>query len=285
MLKVPVNIVSDPVVGLTSHMGPCPPFVNASAEGTLQGHGPGLLLRTHKVSTTVTHKGLPIVQQGHDVGPLVPHLTYPLVPNPWYGRILPGASMKVVFGAQAVRVGGTPAGGAALMLPMLTCGEPVPTPTAVPPLSSLNTVHVGLTQRDLLAGAVDVVATVALEWAFGRADFKGMGLPSSKLRRAFTPGEAAACVMDGIKDALSAPFKKSIGKDMPATLAKMALASLTGLAVSTIEGSPTLKVEVASPLLKVEVAASLDGADADKRPVTVTGTCPLGSTDLADSSL
>jgi len=258
-MKVPVNVSVDVVLGVTSHMAPAPPLVNVAAEGTLQGAPPGLLLGTHKMSSTVTHKGWSIVQQGHDVGPLVPHLTAPIAANPWYGKILPAASIKVVFGAQSVQVQGAAAGVATLIhappLPLLTCGEPLPLPTAFPVTAFKNTVHVEVTLRDLLAGALDIILSVAIEWIVGKL----IPGPDPEEAKSFEEN-----LIDGLSDLLLRPLgavpeeaKKGArfgrANGVVTALAKMALSSLAGVLVTAVEGHPKLSVSLGTAAGKATV--------------------------------
>jgi hypothetical protein len=164
---VHVNIASDPNEGWSVHMTlpPIPPAVLPSLEVPVeQRWWPGA--GKHKITSTVLHRGLGIVQHGHDCGPFILDEAPPVL-----GRVngyLPimafNSSRKVMFGASTVRAEGVAIGGAERgAYPMLTCGNPLSLPRTFPTKNKENTVIVGLTMTDILRGWEDIQATIAVD--------------------------------------------------------------------------------------------------------------------------
>lgn len=254
LFKIPVNTALDAVVGLSSHFAPCPPIANPSLEGSLQGQISGKLLNRHAMAYTVVHRGRPVVQVGHDLGPFIPHLTAPVYSNPWYLKIFPAASHKTVFPASTVKIEGKPAACATYWptLPMLSCGEPIPLPSSLPLTTGYNSALVGMTYADLLAGLVTIAATMAIEWLFrGKVDAN-----ANKAVKDWAQKDLKTVlkqVLSGLKKSFLDPrgvlrrhkeelFKEGVKKvalDSLKTATKAALASLTGFVTSTLEGDPT----------------------------------------------
>ncbi len=229
--SIPVNIGTDIVVEAAVHPAPLPPVPNAAVAIAQQAHPPGVALHAARLTRTVRHRRQPLVQRGHDCGPGIPHLTYPIIPNPWLAVIIPGSSCKVLVGAGTVKVDGTPAGASGLvglMLPMLTCGFPAPTPTAFPVSTITNTVKVGLTPMDLLSGAVHMAL-----------DILSAGIMARVFRSPTPPGGHSAMdlVLEGLGKLLPGP-KFNLKK----WLARQALAAATRFTVSSLRDDPTYQL-------------------------------------------
>ena len=243
-MNMPVNIATDIVLEAAVHPAPLPPVPNASVAGTLQGHKPGVWAHTAKLTRSVTHRGQPLVQQRHDCGPLIPHLTLPVYANPWYAVILPTSSCKVSFGASSVKVDGKAMGMAGIgsrgMLPMMTCGYPSAMPTALPVSTFTNTVNAGMLPRDLLAGCVDVTLKMISDGIIGKF------WPSSVI----PVGSGAS---DFLKRAALELFPSPPSK-LRKFMAKQALAAATRFTVTLLQkDNPTLQVSHGSALGKVKV--------------------------------
>jgi hypothetical protein len=96
----------------------------------------------HSFASHVLHKGQPVVQQFHDCGFLIQHVSP--VGDHISGTLL--SSRSVIFGAALVRVEGTAVGFAVFddpSTPMLTCGT-YPMPVGASYDSTLNSVIVGM---------------------------------------------------------------------------------------------------------------------------------------------
>ncbi len=246
-LSMPLNISTDFMVEGAVHPAPLPPIPNAAVAGTFQHHPPGVVLHTAKLTRTVRHRTHSIVQQRHDCGPMIPHLTLPMVANPWLLVIIPGSSSKVHMGASTLKVNGKAAGMTNCTIPMLTCAFPAPVPTAFSVLTFTNTVKAGLLPVDLLAGAAAMVFNMAVSAALKNI------FPSS----APLPGGAAteALLREGLKKMLPGVFNP------PKWLAKQGLNAAAKLVVSTLEGNPTfqLKGGKAMARFKVKVKRTAEG--------------------------
>lgn len=231
-LSIPINIATDIVVEGAIHPAPLPPVPNGAVAIADQQHPPGVLLHTAKLTRSVTHRTMPIVQQGHDCGPGITHLTFPVVANPWLAVIIPGSSCKATFGASTVKVNGKPVAMTGLvgaMLPMLTCAFPVPLPTAFSVSTFNNTVKAGMTPFDIALGLVQV----ALKMIF-----------SALLNRIWPPGTKLTSDSPGwdfVKQGLKRIFPTTKGS-LQKRLLKTALGSYSKFLISTLQGDPTFQV-------------------------------------------
>jgi hypothetical protein len=187
----------------------------------------GFLLGQNKFTSSVKHKGSPIVQEAHDDGIMIPDITVPFT-NLWYAVMWPFSSRAVKFSASTVKMDGKNVGCADITrgMVMMTCGEPMSAPLGIPAISWLNTVQVGMTGLDLLAGILDIALSMAVSFVLSKI------WPSSA-----ASGTAAEQITKAIVGKLVPGFK-------PKDIAKMIASSLTGLLVSSLRGNPTLKVSV-----------------------------------------
>jgi len=156
----------------------------------------GYVMNQNKLTKKVLHKGMPIVQGGHDCGMMIPDITPPMPANTWYAVMWPLSSRKITFAAATVEMDGQPTGCTfAPFIPMMTCGDPISAPTAmVPlPLQLRNDVIVGMTWMDLLKGLVSIGVSMAIdfvfEYGFSLKGFKQWG--EGLTRTAKEAGEAA----------------------------------------------------------------------------------------------
>ncbi|MEO7327672.1 MAG: hypothetical protein ABI193_03770, partial [Minicystis sp.] len=170
---------------------------------------PGIPLGLHQLSEDVTHKGWTIVLAGHDCGPLIPDLTIPpLIPNLWYAIMWPFSSRKMSFSASTVKANGNAIACAQLPLfGLMTCGDIATTPTAFPLTAVLNSLDVGMTWLDIEIGWMTNVASMTIDLIFSLFSSAPEGLSGQFASKFF-------------------PWKDK------ANIAKAAVSSLTGLAIS-----------------------------------------------------
>lgn len=249
-MKVKVNVSLDVVLGFCTHWGPFsgvgPQF---SIEGCTQYWPPGTWIHQNKLAATVKHRYLPLVQQGHNIGMLMPHVTVPLWANPWYVKIYSFSGCKVVFGVARVKAEKSPIGcaGAMPFLPMLTCGEPVSLPTAIPVTSWRNSVLVKMSGWDLLAGFATILISMAVDAMWSIIGGKS-GAP-----KGYNPYSSWSviknCFNRTIFKTLGSQLLKSWSSAFFKSAIKGALNSLAGLTMSALQGSPTLTVSANIPLV------------------------------------
>jgi hypothetical protein len=215
---------------------------------------PGMGMGQNKLTTTVVHKGLSIVQAGHDCGTLIIHVQ--ILPGPLNTLTLlhiPFSSRKINFSTSTVLAQGKPIACATMIswppAPMTVCMDPVSPPLSSAPTSHLNTVVVVMSWGDIILGWGTIAANMLLEYLFYRA-----GGPAT------SPGDALG--------ALWGAFGKSaLGKALGAGslgeyAAKQGLAVLTGLArMALTDGPADVKISVGSPFFGVEagVTRNADG--------------------------
>ena len=129
---------------------------------------PGNLLFKNKYSTTVTHKHLGIIQSGHDLGIIIPHIQIVPAPNNFFTPLhILFSSRKVMFSSSSVKVNGAFVGIAGVIglppTPMMVCGEPTGFPLGEVPTRWLNTVRVGFTWIDFLLGVLSIAASMVVD--------------------------------------------------------------------------------------------------------------------------
>lgn len=135
-------------------------------------------------TTTVLFDFMPVAQQGNDAGIGVIHISIPPT-NPILPLTIATSKCKNLFGAGTVKVQGKPAAGfLPILAPVLICNWPVPIPWMILPLP--NTVMVGLTLMDFVAGwariLVDVAVSAVFAFAGGRIPgFERMGEMGGRL--------------------------------------------------------------------------------------------------------
>jgi hypothetical protein len=153
---------------------PTPVTVFGMEMFALQMWTAGFLLNKNKFTTTVFHKGMPIVLDQHDVGPLIPDITIPFN-NLYYVVLWPMSSRKIVFAAYKVQMNGTPVAMTDILsaLPMLSCGNPVSNPLVFSVIPATNTVDVGYELADLIVGLVLIAVTMIGDYIAYRIDPPG----------------------------------------------------------------------------------------------------------------
>jgi hypothetical protein len=131
---------------------------------------PGFALGANKLTTTVLHKSMPIVLDGHDCGPQVLHLQ--LAPD-GLNTLTPihilFSSRKVNFFTSDKVADGKCLGVAKLLAwppaPMTSCGEPVSLAGTGVPTTALNSVVLDLKWIDAVIGWGTIALTVTFELA------------------------------------------------------------------------------------------------------------------------
>lgn len=245
-MKMPVNITSDIVVEGAVHPAPIPPIPNVSIAGTVQGHLPGIWMHTAKLTRSVTHKGQSLVQQRHDCGAMIPHITLPLTTNPWYAIIMPTSSCKVLFGASTVKANGKSMGMAGVgtggVLPMMTCGFPSSMPTAMSVSTFNNTVSAGMLPRDVLVGCLSIMLKMISD-----------GIVNRMYPSAPDPGGTSPTEIVGRMIRELFPKAPTSAEKLEKLLIKQALAALSRFAVTSLQGdSPTFQVSEGKALGRVK---------------------------------
>ncbi|MGF1468184.1 MAG: hypothetical protein ACFCGT_18850 [Sandaracinaceae bacterium] len=128
---------------------------------TTMAYPGGLATGASALASSVLHRGMRIALDGHDVGPLIGHA--PAVPGPndvLYAAHTLSSSREVVFSAHRVKAEGTAVAVVALSAPMLACADPVPLPVVACPTNALNSMVVGMSARDVLAGWGEVLVAM-----------------------------------------------------------------------------------------------------------------------------
>jgi hypothetical protein len=133
---------------------------------------PGNLVFKNKYSTTVTHKFLGIIQSGHDLGIIIPHIQIVPAPNNFFTPLhILFSSRKVMFSSSSVKVNGAFVGIAGVIglppTPMMVCSEPTGFPLGEVPTRWLNTVWVGFTWMDFLLGILGIAASMLVDKLLG----------------------------------------------------------------------------------------------------------------------
>jgi hypothetical protein len=169
-VAIPITIAPDVSMGAGMHNGFLPPVVPAPVPqpsiemiATMMWTA-GYLLNKNKLTTKVEFNGWPIVQDGHDVGPLIPDITPMLPANLWYAMMWPFSSRKNAFCASKVLADGAPlAGHYRNLMTMVTCGEPLSLPTAVCMTNELHNCDIGFELSDIAFGFIGIIAGIVVE--------------------------------------------------------------------------------------------------------------------------
>lgn len=202
----------------------------------------GFLCGQNKLTTTVLHYGLPMIQEGHDQGMMIPDVTIPPT-NIWYAVMWPFSSRKVMFFSSLVHYNQKGAGCTALFLPfpMLTCGEPISAPTARPLTNLLNTVIVSLSPGDILLGIGRIAFSMALDYVFSKIG--GGDAPT---------GSAWSQV--------GQEFLGKLCPTDPAGWAKLALSGLSGVFFPSPTDGPKFEMKIGMPGV-AEGGVSISGSE------------------------
>ena len=201
-----VNVERDPTLGVNKHLvvppPPAPPFIAPALEVPVIQHWiPGYYCPQlyNKFSKTVKHKGQQICLGGHNIGPLILDLTYPVLPNINYLKQWPLSRRAMTFAASTVTMNGLPVGcSQAPFYPMLTCGEPYATPTSFPVVNLMNTLKVSMTWQDIAFGLLTVGISLLVDRAF-KVEPPGGGAAAGNGASAAAKGFAKAGVRASAK--------------------------------------------------------------------------------------
>lgn len=218
---------------------------------------PGAALGSNKFTTSVFHRHMAICLDGHDCGKFIPHVQVAPAPNNTLTLLhIPLSSRKCNFSASTVRMNGKPTACMTAIAwpptPMTYCSNPMSMPLADAPTAHLNSVVVGMTLGDWLAGAIAIAAGMILEYAMFKAGggTRGFGQSAGKMIAQSRGGASVA--------SLIAP--KLIGSLLPANRTawinwgiKQGVGVATGLTriALTGEGSVSVSLPMGGPFLNV----------------------------------
>jgi hypothetical protein len=222
---------------------PVPPvkYVPGLIEGpAFMGWHPGRFL-THKVGAKTFYDGNKAVQQGHDVGYLIPHIAIPIN---WMMAINTLFSKhKVMMPVNSVLIEGKPMGTYLIAYLGLICASPVSLPTGVLiPLSC--TVLSELTLKDIIIGLLFIAVDVIIDaiWSLVvKGDVWGK----------FGPGKAVPAFYKAFLDRI---FTKTMTGPVAALIARQTLNKLADHLVKSWLVSPLVSggiFQTAQPALDV----------------------------------
>ncbi len=212
---------------------------------------PGMGMGQNKLTTTVVHKGLSIVQAGHDCGTLIVHVQ--IIPGPLNTLTLlhiPFSGRKVNFSASTVLSQGKPTACCTMIswppAPMTVCMDPVSPPLSSAPTSHLNTVVVGMTWGDIILGWGTIAVSMILDYVLSK-----LGGPEPPL------GDALNALWGAFGKKL---LGSALGGGSPGEwAAKQGLAVATGVAQLFLTDAPTdVKISVGSPFFGFETGVTRD---------------------------
>jgi hypothetical protein len=129
---------------------------------------PGNVLMQNKYAISVTHKGLGIIQAGHDLGMMLPHVQIAPAANNFFTPLhILFSSRKVSFNSSSVKANGVFVGFAGVIAPvptpMLVCGEPMSFPMGEVPTRWSNNVWAGFSYMDLALGTMNMAVKLFME--------------------------------------------------------------------------------------------------------------------------
>jgi hypothetical protein len=248
----------------------------------------GYLAGQNKFTTTVMHKGSPIVQEDHDDGMMIPDITPMMMANLYYAVMWPFSSRQVKFKASTVKMNGKAAGCADISsgMVMMTCGDPISAPLGIPVLSPFNTVTVGMTLADFLLGVLDIALSMLIDFVFEYVG-KGKGVASEvgeQFGRVFSRKEVEAAAQKAAREAIEEEGEKvtekairdyaseQLGKELikkfgPTDMrgfGKSVASSGAGLVTSSLEGNPTFKYSTGNPIAGESVSVDRDGVTRER---------------------
>lgn len=259
MPSAPINISNDVTIGFSGHDVlelPSPvPKINFSIE--LPGNmywPPGLALNKLSMTSTVQHKMMDIVLDGHDQGPLLLHITLPTFANPLLAVIIPLSSRKVKFSTSIVKMDKKNVGCAVFYFPMQGCGDPVSVPVSFPLFNLMNTVSVGILWTDIGIGILDILLSMGIDFVFHKF-FKGPAKSPGKILRERIKNRLKTFTQIA-GEQLFARMKSDLLPNSAKAWAKKGLSSLSGLLVSSLKGDPTFKIGTGNDWLGGEVGWS-----------------------------
>lgn len=271
MPAAPVNILTDMTMALPMYaphnFAPLPPPAPpptpaipmspgpASAIESLlpQLWPPGQAVFANKYALTVLHKGVGIIQAGHDLGIMIPHVQVaPAVNNTFTPIHMLFSSRKVMYSSTSVKVDGQFVALAGLLsappTPMMVCAEPLSFPMGEVPSRGANTVWVGFTWSDVLLGTLLIAIQMLGErWMMP----KGKYGPLKQMVKDSRAGNKALVYQK--------MFPVQSMKDVVATGKTQAVAFATGVTTAAFQGEGGITMSLGSPYAQISLGLSVDG--------------------------
>lgn len=178
LMSCHVNVTWDPSLGMNTHQlweasatiaafgvptpnAPVPALEMIATQWWPTGYAMG----ANSFCEGVKHHDTDVVGDGHDLGMLVPDITYPPT-NLWFPLQWLFSSREMAFSASTVEFGGLSPACSQLFppLPMMTCGDPMTLPTSFPIINmATNELKVGMNLTDILAGLAGIAISMALD--------------------------------------------------------------------------------------------------------------------------
>ncbi len=251
----PVNVIWDFTLPITvgTHMLLAPPAVPAPVVtvgvemiATMMWTA-GFALGKNKFTNSVFHKGVFVMQEGHDIGPLIPDVTIP-PSNLWYVTMWPFSKREVKFSASTVKMDGKATGCTTIWPPfvMLCCCEPVSIPFGYSVICPLNTVRVGLTAGDIWAGVLSIAVSMALDLIFYRVSkgswnpLKGVTRNANQQINRIAGREGMRTIAGEVFGSSGKEFLKSQGNN----LLKNAISGLAGAGITALTGTGNPQIKI-----------------------------------------
>jgi len=280
MLRYKVCLSNDitvgSVVGLTSHKLLVPPAPEVPAAPcvdypTPSFWPPGAVLGQNKLTRRVTHRRAAIVQDGHDVGAAIPHLSIP-ASNVLTPIQLLFAKRKTIFFEPRVRFEkrfAAPCSAfAVLPTPMMSCADPFAMPIGSSVTDQWNTVEFGMSLGSYLTAYAAMAASVLLD-----AYWKSRSKPSTK------PVPVGKVLEKWGSDLGS---KLAGGKEWKEIVTKLGLETAVGVGKLVLpSGDRTVSLSLpGSPFLRLSATVDEHGTSAKG---TLHGVSSDGSVGLFDA--
>ena len=233
-------------------MSPAPACAMDSAATMLWP--PGNVLMQNKYSYSVTHKGLGIIQAGHDLGMMLPHVQIAPATNNFFTPLhILFSSRKVSFNSGSVKANGTFVGFAGVCgpvpTPMLVCGEPMSFPMGEVPTRWSNNVWAGFSYMDLALGAMNMGVKLFMERA---------AIPKARL------GPLKKLVKEQRAGKPDLIYKKMFPvqslKDAKASLKKQRAGLAAGIITALVQGEGSGSLTLGSSFASVTLSVSADKA-------------------------
>ena len=161
-LSLPMMVVPHDYIGAASTYAKVPGIGLEILLLNIEWFG-GMALGKNKVASNVTHRGTGIVQDGNDMGPLIPQISIVVAPDNILSFVhLLTSSCKVTFSAGDVQAQGKPVACIFPLMPMMVCGNPIKVPFGYSVTNVLNTVAIYPHIVDFIAGIASVFAQVLM---------------------------------------------------------------------------------------------------------------------------
>ncbi len=227
------------------------------------GSGPGMV--AHKTVTTVMVDGAPAVNQGHDVGYMIPHLQAP--PNALSAVHIAFSKHKVMFPISSIQIGGSSAGTYLSYMGGQICCNPVGLPTGMVVLLKC-TVWSSMTLGDLGSGLIRIAWEVFFD-AFWNRVFKGgwfKKVDGREWAKMLFQNKSIENLVGTIGKTWSAEVASILCKGLKAHFTLLELTSKlvdhfakTWMTKTLAEGIPERKIEIGRSQMKVEIFPRMQG--------------------------